>query len=87
MSEIDENGCLPDFDGKPILASCENCDSCMDDSDGWEYGPPYYICADPVNSFKGNLKSFPFKTPQKCCVLHHAHTTDWDAIAKEQGFY
>ena len=77
-------GYLPAFDGKPILASCEHCTHCLDDSDGWEYGPAYYIC--DKKPHMSNLKGFPFKTAQKCCDLAIAFTADWDAIAKEEGY-
>ncbi len=77
-------GFLPDFEGKPVLASCEHCAHCEDASDGWEYGSPWYVC--DKKPHMSNLKGFPFKTSQKCCNLHHSFTTDWAAVAKEQGW-
>lgn len=78
------SGYLPDFDGKPVLASCQNCAHRFDDSDGWEYGPPAYNCEEKPHM--ANLKGFPFKTAQKCCELHFSFLVDWDAEAKKQGF-
>ena len=79
-------GYLPDFEGKPVLASCENCSHCSDLSDGYEYGGPFYGCEKVGKKHMGNLKGFPFKTPQKCCDLDIAFTVDWEAEAKKNGF-
>lgn len=76
--------CLPDFEGKPILASCKNCAHCSDESDGPEYGPPWYACEKKPHMT--NLKWFPFKTPQKCCELSIGHTIDWHAEANKLGY-
>ena len=80
------DGHLPDFEGKPVLASCENCTHCMDQSDGPEYGPQWYACEHPEKGYMSNLKGFPFKTQQGCCELHMAFTIDWEAEAKKQGY-
>ena len=72
-----DDGYLPDFEGKPVLASCENCTHCFDDSDGPEYGPAFYNC--DKNPHMANLKGFPFRTPQKCCDLSIAYSVDWAA--------
>ena len=77
-------GYLPDFEGKPVLASCVHCKHCEDVSDGPEYGPSYYECNKKPHI--SNLKSFPFKTPQKCCSLNIGFTVDWDAEAKRMGY-
>ena len=74
---------LPDFEGKPVLASCYNCDWRMDQSDGPEYGSPWYACEKPGKEHMSNLKGFPFRTPQKCCELDIGHTIDWAAEARE----
>lgn len=73
---------LPDFEGKPILASCINCTWCMDQSDGPEYGSAWYACENPKKSHMSNLKNFPFETAQKCCRLGIAHTVDWGKEAR-----
>lgn len=78
------DGHLPDFEGKPILASCMHCSHCSDDSDGPEYGPAYWVCE--KKEHMSNLKSFPFKTAQKCCELHISFTIDWDAEAAKLGY-
>lgn len=65
----------PDFDGTPVLRCCENCEYLYDDSDGPEYGPPWYRCSHKPHM--ENLKGFPFSTPQHCFELHFAHLTDW----------
>tara|TARA_R110002072_G_scaffold299355_2_gene474688 strand:+ start:1564 stop:1887 length:324 start_codon:yes stop_codon:yes gene_type:complete len=70
---------LPDFEGKPVLASCLNCAYLEDASDGYESGPSFYACQ--KNPHMGNLKAFPFKTPQKCCDLDFVYMVDW----KEEG--
>lgn len=80
------DGYLPAFDGEQILASCNNCTWCMDESDGPEYGPPWYACEKPGREFVSNLKSLPFKTPQKCCELDIAFTVDWEAEARKMGY-
>jgi hypothetical protein len=77
-------GALPDFEGKPVIASCVNCQHCEDVSDGPEYGGPFYACDEKPHM--SNLKGFPFKTPQKCCELHYAHLVDWDAESKKLGY-
>ena len=77
---------LPDFEGNPILASCENCDFCIDQSDGPEYGPAWYACEKPGKEYMSNLKGFPFKSSQKCCVLSIAYTVDWEEEAKKLGY-
>lgn len=75
-------GHLPDFEGKPVLASCEHCAHLSDQSDGPEYGPSWYACEKPGKEHMNNLKGFPFKTPQKCCELNIAFCVDWKAEAK-----
>lgn len=75
------DGYLPAFDGSPVLASCDNCSHCMDQSEGPEYGPSWYACEKPGREHMSNLKGFPFKTAQRCCELHIAHCVDWDAEA------
>jgi hypothetical protein len=79
-------GFLPDFDGKPVLASCRHCTWCMDESDGPEYGPEWYACEKPGKEHMSNLKWFPFKTAQKCCELSIGFTIDWTAYAKKRGY-
>jgi len=79
--EVVETGYLADFKGKPVIASCVHCNHCEDDSDGWEYGPAFYICNKKPHM--SNLKGFPFKTSQKCCELHFSFLVDWDAEAKK----
>lgn len=74
-------GYLPAHDGEPILASCNNCMHCMDQSDGYEYGPPWYACEKEGKEHMSNLRGFPFNTAQKCCELHYAYLVDWDAEA------
>lgn len=80
-----KDGYLPDFEGKPVIASCKSCAHCFDDSDGWEYGPPFYSCEKRPRM--ANLKGFPFKSSQKCCELHFSFLVDWDAEAKKQGWH
>lgn len=80
---ITTDGTLPDFEGKPVIASCINCAYNMDQSDGPEYGPPYFACEKDGKQHMTNLKGFPFKTPQKCCELHFSHMIDWDDEACE----
>jgi hypothetical protein len=77
-----EVGYLPNFEGEPVLASCNHCSYCEDDSDGWEYGPAYYICNKKPHM--SNLKGFPFQTAQKCCVLHFSFMVDWNAVAEKE---
>lgn len=79
-------GHLPDFEGKPVLANCVHCTHCSDESGGPEYGDPWFVCLKEGKEHMGNLKNFPFKTPQKCCELHIAFTVDWNAEAKKQGY-
>lgn len=74
-------GHLPDFEGKPVLASCNSCRHCLDQSDGPEYGPSWYACEKKGKEHMSNLKRFPFKTPQKCCELAYWHLVDWDKEA------
>ena len=81
MAEQIPVGHLPDFEGKPVLASCTNCEHCFDDSDGWEYGPAFYNC--DKNPKMANLKGFPFKTPQKCCELNISFMVNWDEEYKK----
>lgn len=76
-------GHLPDREGKPILASCTNCNHCHDQSDGPEYGHSWYGCEKPGKEHMSNLRGFPFETPQKCCELHFVHFVDWDEEAKK----
>jgi hypothetical protein len=78
-----DEGYLPAFDGSPILASCDNCTHCIDQSDGPEYGPSFYGCEKPGREFVSNLLSFPFSTPQKCCELDTVFLIDWAAEAKK----
>lgn len=82
---IATDGTLPDFEGKPILASCINCAHKEDVSDGPEYGGPFYACTKPGKEHMTNLKGFPFKAPQNCCELHIAFMHDWDAKEKHAG--
>lgn len=79
-----EHSYLPDYEGKPVLASCMNCAHNQDVSDGPEYGGPYYACTKEGKEHMSYLKHWPFKTPQKCCELHMAYMHDWEKIAKEQ---
>lgn len=81
------DGYLPDFEGNPVLASCDNCKWCMDQSDGPEYGPAWYACEHPKKSYMSNLKWFPFRTAQKCCSLNSAYMIDWDEAARRLGYY
>jgi len=83
ISLIDD-GYLPNFEGEPVIASCENCTHCEDVSDGWEYGPPCFDCNKKPHM--SNLKGFPFKTSQKCCELHYSFMVDWDAQIKKEGW-
>jgi hypothetical protein len=76
-------GYLPDFEGNPVLASCQNCAHCRDQSDGPEYGASFYGCEKNGKQHMSNLKGFPFKTPQKCCDLHFVHLVDWDEESKQ----
>lgn len=71
-------GFLQDVWGNGVLGSCENCDGCSDESDGPEYGPPWYVCHKKPHM--SNLRGFPFKTAQKCCELAFYHFVDWDAV-------
>ena len=80
------DGYLPDFENKPVLASCKNCCHCEDVSDGPEYGSPFYACTKEGKEHMSNLKGFPFKTTQKCCELHIAYLVDWEAEAKSNGY-
>lgn len=86
MSELEKimpRGYAPDVGGNPILTSCDNCLYCIDDSDGYEYGPSYYICTKKGREHVSNLKYFPFQTPQKCFKLNWIFEVDWDEVAKE----
>ncbi|MCH6256699.1 hypothetical protein MLD52_09085 [Puniceicoccaceae bacterium K14] len=78
------DGHLPAFDGEPILASCKNCGWCTDQSDGYEYGPPWYTCEKKGKEHMSNLKGFPFKTAQKCCELDITYLVDWAAEARKE---
>ena len=80
------DGHLPDFEGNPVLASCDHCMHCRDQSDGPEYGPAWYACEHPEKTHMSNLKSFPFKTAQKCCELSIAFTVNWSAEARKRGY-
>ena len=80
------DGYLPDFKGRPVLASCENCTDCADQSDGPEYGPAWCACENETKSHMSNLKGFPFKTAQKCCRLATYHLIDWHEEAKKLGY-
>lgn len=75
VGESTKTGYLPDVFGNPVLASCNNCEHCIDDSDGPEYGPPFFICGKKPHM--SNLKGFPFSSAQKCCDLHIAYLVDW----------
>lgn len=79
-----KDGHLPDFEDKPILASCKNCAFYEDVSDGYEYGGPFYACTKEGKEHMSNLKPWPFKTAQKCCALHHMYTVNWAEIAKQE---
>lgn len=70
-------GHLPDFEGKPVLASCVHCTYCTDESDGPEYGPLWSACKKEGKKHMSNLKGFPFRTAQKCCSLNTAFLVDW----------
>lgn len=72
------NGYLADFNGDPVLASCVNCEHCRDQSDGPEYGSPWFACEKEGKEHMSNLKGFPFKTSQKCCELDVTFLIDWD---------
>lgn len=86
MSEQEmKEGYLPDFEGKPVLTSCKNCEYHEDVSDGYEYGGPYYACTKPGKEHMSNLKAWPFKTPQKCFAMHSMFVIDWAKIAEEEG--
>lgn len=74
----------PDFNGKPILKSCENCAFNEDVSDGYEYGGPFYACTKEGKEHMSNLKNWPFKSAQKCFVIHHMFITDWAEVARKQ---
>ena len=79
------DGMLPDFEGKPIEASCINCRHNEDISDGPEYSNyPWRACTKRGKEHMSNLKGFPFSTPQKCCELNIAFTVDWDKVAREE---
>jgi hypothetical protein len=78
------SGYLPDFEGKPVLASCNNCAYKEDVSDGPEYGGPYYACTKEGKEHMYHLKYWPFKTSQTCCELHMCYTIDWERIAKSE---
>lgn len=78
-------GHLPDFEGNPVLASCDHCAYCMDQSDGPEYGPSWYACEKDGKEHMSNLKGFPFKTAQKCCSLHIAFVVDWAEEARKRN--
>jgi len=71
-------GHLPALKGKPVIASCENCAHCVDQSDGAEYGSSFYGCEKKGQERMSNLRGFPFRTAQKCCELHFVHLIDWD---------
>ena len=77
-SIIMTDGHLPDFAGKPVLANCINCAHVEDASDGPEYGGSFYICSKEGKEHMSNLKSWPFKTAQKCCDLNISHTINWE---------
>lgn len=79
-----KEGYLPDFEGKPVLASCENCRWCSDVSDDPEYGDPWYVCERSGKEHMSNLLGFPFKTAQKCCELNIGYTVDWAAEARKE---
>jgi len=76
-------GYLADFEGKPVLASCVHCMHCSDVSDGPEYGPENYACEKSPSM--SNLKGFPFKTAQECCVLHYSFSINWDVEAEKSN--
>jgi len=72
------------FDGRPVLMKCMNCSYCSDGSDGYEYGPSFYICEKKGREQVSNLKSFPFKTHQeKCFELSYIFEVDWDAEGRK----
>jgi hypothetical protein len=81
---IASDGTLPDFEGKPVVASCINCTHNEDVGDGWEYGGSWYVCSKKGKEHISNLNGFPFKTPQKCCELHIAFTVDWNKKYEEE---
>lgn len=70
-----------DHAGNPVVANCKNCQHIDDVSDGVEYGPPWYVCSKKPHM--GNLKQFPFKTPQQCFEIAWWHMVDWEAEGKK----
>jgi len=75
------NQFINDIDGKPVLANCENCKWCDDQSDWTEYGSPWYICSKEGREHVSNLNNFPFKTAQPCCELGFWHFVDWEVLS------
>ena len=81
-----KDGYLPDYDGLPVKATCEVCTYLTDDSDGPEYGPSWMVCTHSSKSHMSNLKGFPFKTSQKCCVLPYAFTINWSEVHRDEVY-
>lgn len=69
--------------GGDIKMECLNCDHISDESDGLEYGPPWYACNKKPNM--SNLNGFPFKTPLKCWSTPWQATVDWDAEVRKMA--
>ena len=75
---------LPDFERKPVLASCENCLYLENENDDLYSSELWHVCNKEGREFVSNLKHFPFKTPQSCCKLADWHLIDYAAIIKEE---
>lgn len=77
------DGYLPDIDGNPVLANCLNCAHITDENDDCYSSKSWYICEKKGREHVSNLKSFPFKTPQKCCTLNFIFMTDWNEAVEQ----
>ena len=75
---------LPDFKGEPILASCLNCAYLYDENDDPYSMTPWHVCNKEGREFMGNLKNFPFKSPQSCCELADWFLIDYESISKQE---
>jgi hypothetical protein len=79
---MDKKATVKDIAGNDVAVCCANCEHIDDVSDGPEYSNwPWYQCSKKPHM--GHLKSFPFKTPQRCFELHYAHLVDWAAEARK----